>query len=50
MSDAEEIADIFVRYPLGLTAAELKQYDEMFHENFRAEIPSVRTAPISPSL
>ncbi len=41
MGDAEEIADLFVRYPMGLSASELKQYDEMFHENFKAEIPSV---------
>lgn len=41
MGDAEEVADLFMRYPNGLTQSELKQYDEIFHEKFRAEVPSV---------
>jgi hypothetical protein len=30
----------------GLTDAELKQYDDIFADSFRAEIPSVSLAPV----
>uniref|UniRef100_A0A7S0Z2M4 Uncharacterized protein n=1 Tax=Hemiselmis tepida TaxID=464990 RepID=A0A7S0Z2M4_9CRYP len=40
MGDAEEIVDLFVRYPRGLSDQELKQYDDLFHDKFRAEIPN----------
>jgi hypothetical protein len=78
MGDAEEVIDLFLRYPKvtvrpcttiltswfcwpspslkgiassvfptqGLTDAELKQYDDIFADSFRAEIPSVSLAPV----
>mmetsp|Transcript_40623 Transcript_40623/g.99785 ORF Transcript_40623/g.99785 Transcript_40623/m.99785 type:complete len:289 (-) Transcript_40623:1928-2794(-) len=43
MGDAEEIADLFMRFPGGMSGTELKQFDDLFHDDFTAEVPSTRS-------
>jgi len=45
MSDAEEICEMFLSYPNGLTLTQAGNYEEIYDDSFVASVPSVRSLP-----
>jgi hypothetical protein len=42
MADGEEIAEMFIGYPSLLTSNQKRDYEEIYHPNFQAILPSVK--------
>jgi hypothetical protein len=41
MGEGEEIAEQFLRYPSMLNSSQLRDYEELYHPDFEAILPSV---------
>ena len=41
MGEGEEIAEQFLRFPSKLNATQMRDYEELYHPDFEAILPSV---------
>ncbi len=45
MGEGEEIAEQFLRFPGMLNASEARDYEDLYHPDFQAILPSVCISP-----
>ena len=43
MGEGEEIAEQFLRFPSMLNTSQMRDYEDLYHPDFEAILPSVRT-------